>query len=148
MNEGILPVSSANLVAPAARRRAKVGLHRPVGELMAAGKTQRWTDLLAMARFVEDVGFDSLWVGDHLIICSPGEAPGVWECYAILAALAAATSPVELGTLVGCIGFRNSVLLAKLADTIDEISGGWLILGLGAGYHEPESRAFGIPSAG
>ena len=70
---------------------------------------------------------------------------GWWDCWSILAALAAITTEVELGTIVACVGFRNPALLAKMADTIDEISGGRLILGLGAGYHEPEHRAFGYP---
>ena len=64
----------------------------------------------------------------------------------MLSALAASTSRVELGTLVIGAGFRNPALLAKMADTIDEISGGRLILGVGAGYHEPEYRAFGYPT--
>ena len=64
----------------------------------------------------------------------------------MLAALAAATARVELGTLVLCSGFRNPALLAKMADTMDEISGGRLILGLGAGYHDPEYQAFGYPT--
>jgi alkanesulfonate monooxygenase SsuD/methylene tetrahydromethanopterin reductase-like flavin-dependent oxidoreductase (luciferase family) len=63
----------------------------------------------------------------------------------MIAALAASTTRAEVGTLVLCTGFRNPALLAKMADTVDEISGGRLILGLGAGYHEPEYRAFGYP---
>lgn len=71
---------------------------------------------------------------------------GVWECTTMLSALAAATSRVELGSLVMCTGFRNPALLAKMADTIDEISGGRLILGLGAGYPDREYPAFGYPT--
>jgi len=90
-------------------------------------------------------------VADHLIMDFtaygiPAETrAGWWDCWSILAALAAVTTEVELGTIVACVGFRNPALLAKMADTIDEISGGRLILGLGAGYHEPEHRAFGYP---
>ena len=107
-----------------------------------------WTDIAAMAHKAEEVGFDSIWLPDHFVIQDdPEEEPiGVWECTTILSALAAATSRVELGTLVLGSGFRNPAMLAKMADTIDEISGGRLILGLGAGYHDPEYRAFGYPT--
>jgi len=111
------------------------------------GRVNRWNELKAMARHAEAVGFDSLWVPDHLAfdLGDPSGPRGVWECWSILSALAAVTSRVELGTIVACASFRNPALLAKMADTVDEISGGRLILGLGAGYHEPEYRAFGYP---
>ncbi len=106
----------------------------------------RWTDLRAMATESESIGFDSFWVPDHLLFKNPGEAPhGPWECWSLLPALAASTSKMELGSLVTCISFRNPGLMAKIADTVDEISGGRLILGLGAGWHEPEYEAFGYP---
>jgi probable F420-dependent oxidoreductase len=108
------------------------------------GATPRWRDIVAMARLAEEVGFDSVWVADHLLIRGQ-EVKGPWEAFSILAALAAATSRVELGPLVACAGFRNPALLAKMADTLDEISGGRLILGLGAGWHAPEYQAFGYP---
>jgi len=132
-------------------RPIKVGLLLPIAEETMAGATPRWADLKAIARLAEAGGFDSLWVPDHLIIDFtaygvPAETrAGLWDCWSILAALAAVTTQVELGTIVACVGFRNPALLAKMADTIDEISGGRLILGLGAGYHEPEHRAFGYP---
>ena len=132
-------------------RPLKVGLLLPIAEETMAGATLRWNDLKAIARLAEAGGFDSLWVADHLIMDFttygiPAETrAGWWDCWSILAALAAVTTEVELGTIVACVGFRNPALLAKMADTIDEISGGRLILGLGAGYHEPEHRAFGYP---
>ena len=107
----------------------------------------RWTDLVAMAQRAEEVGFDSIWLPDHLLFRFEGEpAHGPWECWSLLAALAASTSRLEIGSLVVCAGYRNPALLAKMAVTVDEISGGRLILGLGAGWHEPEFRAFGYPS--
>jgi probable F420-dependent oxidoreductase len=109
------------------------------------GATARWSDLAAMTRLAEDVGFDSVWVTDHFIQRTETETRGPWECWSLLAAMAAITDRVEIGTLVVCTGFRNPALLAKMADTVDEISGGRLILGIGAGWNEPEYRAFGYP---
>jgi alkanesulfonate monooxygenase SsuD/methylene tetrahydromethanopterin reductase-like flavin-dependent oxidoreductase (luciferase family) len=109
---------------------------------------KRWAELQALARRAETLGFDSLWVPDHLLFRwqeEAGPTQGVWEAWSILAALAAVTERVELGTLVLCTAFRNPALVAKMADTVDEISGGRLILGLGAGYHKPEFSAFGYP---
>jgi probable F420-dependent oxidoreductase len=130
------------------RRPLKVGLFIGLFEGFMNGQTATWTDIAAMAHKAEEVGFDSIWLPDHFLIRDdPGEEPlGVWECTTMLAALAAATARVELGTLVLCSGFRNPAMLAKMADTIDEISGGRLILGLGAGYHDPEYHAFGYPT--
>jgi len=125
----------------ARRRPLKVGLQLPEAE-----RVVRWSELLAMARLAEDIGFDSLWVGDHLMYRRLEEPPrGPWEAWSLLAALAAVTSRVELGPLVACALFHSPAMLAKKAATIDEISGGRLILGLGAGWHEPEFRAYGFP---
>ncbi len=126
--------------------RLKLGIILPVAEFFMNGKTPRWDDVLAMSRAAEIVGFDSVWVVDHLLVAAEGrETIGVWECWSLLSALAAATKSIELGTLVTCSSFRNPALLAKMSETVDEISGGRLILGLGAGNHEPEYRAFGFP---
>jgi alkanesulfonate monooxygenase SsuD/methylene tetrahydromethanopterin reductase-like flavin-dependent oxidoreductase (luciferase family) len=104
-----------------------------------------WSELVARTKRAEEIGFDSVWVPDHLLIQDDGERLGVWEGWSLLAALAAAIDRIELGSLVACTAFRNPALLAKMADTVDEISGGRLTLGLGAGWHEPEFQAFGYP---
>src|SRR5438046_2801072 len=82
---------------------------------------------------------------DHLTMREGTQTTPVWEGWSLLSALAASTRRVELGTLVVATSFRNPALLAKIADTVDEISGGRLVLGLGAGWHEPEYLAFGYP---
>ena len=128
-------------------RPLKVGLYIPNGDGYMSGTINRWADVLAMATAAEDAGFDSVWVADHMIFRFAGdeEAQSRWECWSLLAALAAATTRIELGPFVSCTIFHNPALLAKMADTIDEISGGRLILGLGAGWNKEEFRAFGFP---
>ena len=117
----------------------------PTGRVTAA---KGWHELHAFARRAETLGFDSLWVPDNLLWREDGgtgSTRGAWEAWSILAALAADTERIALGTLVACTAFRNPALLATMADTVEEINGGRLILGLGAGYHEPEFTAFGYP---
>jgi alkanesulfonate monooxygenase SsuD/methylene tetrahydromethanopterin reductase-like flavin-dependent oxidoreductase (luciferase family) len=107
----------------------------------------RWPEYLAMARAAEEGGFDSIWLGDHLLYPPEFGLPerGPWEAWTLLSALAAATERVELGPLVACAGFHPPGLLAKMAATIDEVSGGRFILGLGAGWNRREFDAFHLP---
>lgn len=121
--------------------RLRIGLQLPEVEYVA-----RWADYAEMAILAEDVGFDSLWVGDHLLYTEAGNpSRGPWEAFTTLTALAAITRRVELGPLVASTSFRNPAMTAKIAETIDEISGGRFILGLGAGWNATEYRAFGFP---
>ncbi len=126
-------------------RPAKVGLLLPLMEKTTGMRS--WAEIREMAELAEAIGFDSLWVVDHFLYKLENDEPpnGVWECWSMLSALAACTKTAELGTLVIGTGFRNPALLAKMADTVDEISGGRLILGVGAGYHKFEYDAFGYP---
>src|ERR1700712_3458022 len=122
------------------RRPLKIGLYIPNGVGYMSGGIHTWADILRFAQAAETAGFDSLWVADHMIFRMEGEAEtqGRWECWSLLSALATVTKTVELGPLVSCMSFRNPALLAKIAETVDEISNGRLIMAVGAGWHEPE----------
>lgn len=123
------------------RPRIKVGVQLPEVE-----REVGWPELRSMARLAEDVGLDSLWVGDHLLYrFADGSARGPWAAWSLLSALAATTQRILLGPLVASTSFLAPAMLAKMAATVDEISGGRLILGLGAGWNETEYRAFGFP---
>jgi probable F420-dependent oxidoreductase len=122
-------------------RPLKIGVQLPEVE-----REVRWPELLDMTRAIEDLGYDSVWLGEHLLYRWPDRpSRGPWEAWSMLAAIAAVTDRIEFGPLVACTAFHNPAVLAKQASTIDEISGGRLILGLGAGWNETEFRAFGIP---
>ena len=99
-----------------------------------------------MARAAEEAGFDSLWLGDHLLYRNDGrEERGPWEVWTQLAGIAAVTERVDLGPLVACASFHPPGVLAKMAASVDEISGGRLVLGLGAGSNLMDHEAFGLP---
>lgn len=127
------------------REELKVGLVLPLGERRMDGATPRWSDLQTMAQLAEQIGADSLWLPDHLLFTADGTVTGQWECWSVLTALAAVTRRVELGTMVLATTFRNPALLAKMVDTVEEISQGRVILGIGAGWNEFEYGAFGYP---
>jgi len=122
-------------------RPLKVGVQLPEVEYVAS-----WDEQRRMAQTAEAIGLDSIWVGDHLLYRGDGlptRAP--WEAWTSLAALAAVTRRVQLGPLVASTSFHNPAMIAKKAATLEEISGGRLILGLGAGWNEAEYAAFGFP---
>jgi len=118
----------------------------PISEGEMAGRTATYPELREVAQSAEGAGLDSVWVYDHLLYRFPPEASsGIHEAWSMLAALAADTSRVDVGALVMALPFRNPAVFAKMVATVDEISGGRLILGIGCGWHEPEFDAFGIP---
>jgi alkanesulfonate monooxygenase SsuD/methylene tetrahydromethanopterin reductase-like flavin-dependent oxidoreductase (luciferase family) len=122
-------------------RPLKVGVQLPEVEYVAT-----WEQQSEMARAAEEIGLDSVWVGDHLLYRDDGRptrAP--WEAWSTLAALAAVTRRVEIGPLVAATSFHNPAMLAKKAATVEEISGGRLVLGLGAGWNRAEYDAYGFP---
>jgi probable F420-dependent oxidoreductase len=136
------------------RGRLQIGLMMRNGDHLVpgAGRVVPWSELREIAAAAEEVGVDTLFAPDHLIFrkhgnfdIPEGESRGSWEAWTLLSALAPVTTRVTLGPFMACTSFREPALLAKMADTLDEVSGGRLILGLGAGYHEPEYRAFGYP---
>jgi alkanesulfonate monooxygenase SsuD/methylene tetrahydromethanopterin reductase-like flavin-dependent oxidoreductase (luciferase family) len=122
-------------------RPLKIGVQLPEVEYVA-----RWDELRRMAQTAEAIGLDSIWVGDHLLYRDDGlPVRGPWEAWTSLAGLAAVTRRVQLGPLVAATSFHNPAMLAKKAATLEEISGGRLILGLGAGWNEPDYTAYGFP---
>lgn len=123
----------------------RIGVCVPIGERGLDRLPNPFAEMRAIAVAADTQGLNSIWVADHLFIHNErGENRGVWEAVAILGALADATTRVELGPLVFCAPFRNPGLLAWSANTLDEISGGRFVLGLGAGWHQPEFDAFGF----
>jgi probable F420-dependent oxidoreductase len=119
----------------------RIGIQLPEVE-----REVRWPEYLAMARAAEAVGFDSIWVGDHLLYRGDdGRERGPWDAWTLLGALAAGTERVQLGPLVACTAFHPPGLIARMAATLAEVSGGRFVLGLGAGWNEEEFRAFGLP---
>jgi alkanesulfonate monooxygenase SsuD/methylene tetrahydromethanopterin reductase-like flavin-dependent oxidoreductase (luciferase family) len=122
-------------------RPCKVGVQLPEVERFVP-----WPEYLDLARRAESAGYDSIWVGDHLVYDLPdGSTRGPYEAWTTLAALAAATTRVEIGPLVASTGFHAPAMLAKQAATVDAISQGRLILGIGAGWNRREFDAFGFP---
>ena len=119
----------------------RVGIQLPEVE-----RDVRWPELVAMARAAEAVGFDSVWVGDHLLYRGDGRPErGPWDAWTLLSAVAASTERVRMGPLVACAAFHPPGILARMAATIDEVSGGRFVLGIGAGWNRTEFEAFGVP---
>ena len=126
--------------------RMRIGVILPIAEDEKQRQTRPYAEIRALAVQAEAGGLDSVWVFDHLLFRFPDEPTvGISEAWTILAAVADATERVQLGTLVLAVPFRSPALLAKMADTLTDISGGRLILGIGAGWHQPEFDAFGFP---
>src|SRR3954449_7066768 len=121
-------------------RPCKVGVQLPEVERFVP-----WPEYLDLARRAEGAGFDSIWVGDHLVYDLPdGSTRGPYEAWTTLAAIAAVTERVEIGPLVASTSFHAPAMLAKQAATVDAISQGRLIVALGAGWNRREYDAFGL----
>jgi alkanesulfonate monooxygenase SsuD/methylene tetrahydromethanopterin reductase-like flavin-dependent oxidoreductase (luciferase family) len=123
----------------------RIGISIPIGERGLPLVAWSYREMRELAQKADEGGLNSIWVADHLFNRPPtGPERGTWSSMSVLAALADATESVELGTLVMCTPFRNPGMIAWEANTIDEISGGRFVLGMGAGWHQPEFDAFGF----
>jgi alkanesulfonate monooxygenase SsuD/methylene tetrahydromethanopterin reductase-like flavin-dependent oxidoreductase (luciferase family) len=125
----------------------KIGVVVPAAEGDGEGETPHWPAIRSFALAAEGHGLDSVWMFDHFFHKPPaGPIRGQHEAWTIVSAIAAVTERIEIGTLVLCSSFRSPALVAKMAAAADEVSAGRLILGLGAGWHDPEYEAFGFPN--
>ena len=125
----------------------KIGVMLPLDEAEETQAVPSWGELRGVALKAEDAGLDSVWVFDHFFY-DPEDGTrvvGQYEAWTVLSALAAVTERVEIGALVLCNNFRDPGLVAKMAATADEISGGRIVLGLGAGWHDSEYDVLGLP---
>jgi alkanesulfonate monooxygenase SsuD/methylene tetrahydromethanopterin reductase-like flavin-dependent oxidoreductase (luciferase family) len=127
-------------------RTIEIGLVLPMGDSFVDGTTVRWTEIRDLAIGAERIGFDTVWTADELLWRSNGgAAQGWWECVAMTGAVAAATSRVKVGTWVLSALHRNPAITAKAVETLDEVSGGRFVLGLGSGHAGRQAHAFGLP---
>lgn len=126
-------------------RAMSFGLMIPIRERSMGGETPRFEDLVSMATTARDAGFEAIWFGDHFTMGEGDGMSGAWEAWTMMAGVAARVPGVQVGPLVSGAGFRNPGLVAKMTESIDEISGGRFILGLGAGWNATEYRQFGFP---
>ncbi len=125
--------------------------HRGGGlDLAGIDPKEHWATMLGVAKAAEDGPFDSIWVFDHFHTVPVPTQEATHEAWTLMAAFAAATSRVKLGQMCTCMAYRNPAYLAKVAATVDVISGGRAQMGIGAGWYEHEWRAYGygFPSAG
>ncbi|OGO53523.1 MAG: hypothetical protein A2V84_00985 [Chloroflexi bacterium RBG_16_70_13] len=125
----------------------EIGIVLPLAQFGPDRETARWADIRAMAIRAEEIGFDTIWTPDELLWQTEDGPPrGVWEGVAMAGAVAAVTSRTRVGTWVLSALHRNAGIIAKAAETLDEISGGRFIFGLGAGHVWPgQAHAFGLP---
>lgn len=115
-------------------------------ELAGVGDAEaQWAKTVEIARLAEQLGYDSIWVYDHVHNVPRPSNESVFECWTVVAALSQVTSRIRLGQMVGCASYRNPALLAKITSTVDVISGGRLDWGIGAGWYKDEYDAYGFP---
>ena len=126
--------------------KLELGIVLPMEESWTDGATPRWVEIRELALRAEEIGFETVWIPDELLWRPvEGQVRGWWECVAMTGALAAATSRIKVGTWILSALHRNPGLTAKAVETLDEISGGRFVLGLGSGHAGRQARAFGLP---
>lgn len=127
-------------------RPPEIGLVLPMGDSFVDGETVRWSTIRDLAIRADEIGFDVVWTADELLWRPEGRRPqGWWECIAMTGAVAAATSRIKVGTWILSALHRNPGITAKAVETIDEISEGRFVFGLGAGHAGRQGHAFGLP---
>lgn len=120
-----------------------VSLPQTVNLANQSDPVEAYEAMTRVAQTADEVGFDSVWLIDHLLPSPRGPQEVPFECWTTTAAVARDTKRIRIGQMVTCNGFRNPALLAKMASTVDVLSHGRLICGIGAGWHEQEYRAYG-----
>jgi len=127
-------------------RGLEIGLVLPMEESWTDGATPRWTDIRELALRAESIGFDTVWIPDELLWRpTDGDTRGWWEGVAMTGAVTASTSRVKVGTWILSALHRNPGITAKVVETLDEISGGRFVFGLGSGHAGRQAHAFGLP---
>jgi alkanesulfonate monooxygenase SsuD/methylene tetrahydromethanopterin reductase-like flavin-dependent oxidoreductase (luciferase family) len=115
-------------------------------EAWTDGSTPRWVEIRELGVRAEEIGFDTVWIPDELLWRpTGGETRGWWECVAMAGAVAASTSRIKVGTWILSALHRNPGITAKAVETLDEISGGRFVFGLGSGHAGRQAHAFGLP---
>jgi F420-dependent oxidoreductase-like protein len=107
------------------------------------GAAAKWAKAVEIAQLAEELGYDSIWVYDHMHNVPRPAHEAVFECWTTVTAISQLTSRIRLGQMVGCNSYRNPALLAKITSTVDVVSGGRLDWGIGAGWYENEYRSYG-----
>ncbi len=126
----------------------RFGAFTPQGwrlDLVGIETEQQWPAMLSVAKTIEAAGYESVWVYDHFHTVPVPTQEATYEAWTLMAALAAATDTVRLGQMCTCNGYRPPAYLAKVAASIDAISGGRLEMGIGAGWYEHEYSGYGYP---
>jgi alkanesulfonate monooxygenase SsuD/methylene tetrahydromethanopterin reductase-like flavin-dependent oxidoreductase (luciferase family) len=126
--------------------KLELGIVLPMEESWTDGATPRWVEIRELALRAEEIGFETVWIPDELLWRPvEGQVRGWWECVAMTGAVAASTSRIKVGTWILSALHRNPGLTAKAVETLDEISGGRFVLGLGSGHAGRQAHAFGLP---